>query len=54
MGDISERDDSLLDMNNAKVEYLRKLHSIPQSFPDSQIVDFLTGKVLTCFVFRNK
>jgi len=50
LGDISERDDSLLNLNNAKVAYLRKLHSIPQSFSDSQLVDFLLERSsLLCF-----
>ena len=50
LGDISDRDDLLLDMSNAKAEYLKKLHSIPQSFTDSQVVDFLLEKSsLLCF-----
>ena len=41
---ILRRDDSLLELNAAKVAYLRKIHSIPAGFPDSLIVEFLLEK----------
>ena len=50
LGRALEREDSLLEMNLAKRKFLRKLHSIPQSFPDSRIADFLLEKSsLLCF-----
>ena len=50
LGEIFERDDKLLEMDDARMRHVRRLHSIPENFPDSQVVDFLLEKsALLCF-----